>query len=265
MAQDIKDLTIDSGELISGWDWENKHVNQSYSVNGVTPNTNIHDIVESGTVLIASGPADISASVDNNFRVVPIGLVENASIAMSKPLSRIFEIGSKLSYIIPGRTVGQIALSRVLFDGPSLLKVMYQGEVAYDEYLGGKDVKSVAFNSGGAVDSAGVKVAKEVQNIGSGQIAMNLASSFFEQPVGLAFYFKDQESDQVGQVYFEGCRIGSYNMGISANMNVLTEGISMEFTQCTPITNGGDHTKPSGGDAGNAASMPDIPIIGINS
>ena len=264
MAKDIKDLTNDSGELISGWDWENKHVNESYSVNNVVTNTNIHDIVESGTVLIAAGPADISASsTSESFRIVPIGLIENASIAMSKPLSRIFEIGSKLSYIIPGRTVGQIALARVLFDGPSLLKVMYQGEVAYDEYLGGNDVKSVAFNSCGKVDESGARIAKEVQNIGSGQIAMNLASSFFEQPVGLVFYFKDQESDQVGQMYFEGCRIGSYNMGISANMNVLTESISMEFTQCTPVTNGEDWRVPSGGDEGNASSMPDIPIIGM--
>ena len=83
------------------------------------PKIAINDIVESGTVLIAAGPSDLDkASEDpDGFRVVPIGLIETVQISMNKPLSRIFEIGSKLSYIIPGRTVSGISLSRVFFDG----------------------------------------------------------------------------------------------------------------------------------------------------
>jgi hypothetical protein len=83
---------------------------------------------------------------------------------------------------------------------------------------------------------------------------MNLASTFFDQPVGLAFYFKDRQSDTVGQIYFEGCRVSAYNMGISANMNVLTESINMEFIRCRPIVtaavNKGDG-KPASGLADN--------------
>ena len=271
MARDIVtgDL-VDNTELIGGWDWENKHVNQSYTVKGESPEISISDIVESGTVLIAAGPADISAAVKNSqggalkgFRVVPIGLIENATIAMNKPLSRIFEIGSKLSYIIPGRTVGEIALARVLFDGPSLLKVIYQGEVYQDEYLGLTDKKQVSFySSRSGLDTSKAQI---VQPIGSGNIAMNLASSFFEQPVGLAFYFRDQESSEVGQIYFEGCRVSTYNMGISANMNVLTESIRMEFVKCTPVTSGTDSRTPSLGDIDpqNGAGLPDLPIIGM--
>ena len=255
---------IDQKELVSGWDWENKHVSQSYTVNGREQEVSIHDIVESGTVLIAAGPADISSATKGElgqalagFRIVPIGLVENATIAMNKPLSRIFEIGSKLSYIIPGRTVGEIALARVLFDGPSLLKVIYQGEVGEDIYNGSLDQKQVTFQSGN-------KVQKTVNNIGSGQIAMNLASSFFEQPIGLCFYFRDQENSEVGQIYFEGCRVSTYNMGISANMNVLTESIRMEFVQCTPVTSSESFISPSIGDISTqtGAGLPDIPIIG---
>ena len=95
------------------WDWENQHVNQSYD-DGSQKDVSVYDIIESGTVLIAAGPASLTAATqvsvnggtNNGFRLVPIGLVETATVAMSKPLSRIFEIGSKLSYIIPGRTVG---------------------------------------------------------------------------------------------------------------------------------------------------------------
>ena len=237
----LTSLLGDTIDHSGGWDWENKHVSQSYdsaadNKGGDGKDISIHDIVESGTVLICAGPAELASTngVDNpsGTRIVPIGLVETAQINMNKPLSRIFEIGSKLSYIIPGRTVGGIALNRVFFDGPSLLKVLYAGEIKHDaadtvnKYarfqsnpkIGGDPTKNDAF-----------------AHIGSGNIAMNLASSFFEQPIGLAFYFRDQQNDTVGQIYFEGCSVSTYNMGISANMNVLTESVNMEFIRVVPI------------------------------
>ena len=67
----------------SGWNWEDKHVSQSYlgpyneeEHKGIA----INDIVESGTVLICAGPADLDMAVaaqgtaeDVGFRIVPIG------------------------------------------------------------------------------------------------------------------------------------------------------------------------------------------------
>jgi hypothetical protein len=224
------------------WDWENSHVSQAYvSPHGIDTKASIaiNDIVESGTVLIAAGPADLDIAGDptknpNGFRVVPIGLVETAQISMSKPLSRIFEIGSKLSYLIPGRTVGGISLSRVFFDGPSLLKVLYAGEISED-YADTKNkyakMASLDYSTSPGSVAHNVKHA----NIGSGNVAMNLASTFFDYPVGLAFYFRDQQSDMVGEIYFEGCRVSTYSLGISANMNVLSEAVNMEFVRCRPI------------------------------
>jgi len=237
------------------WNWETQHVDQSYSNAGKSKDVSIYDIIESGTVLIAAGPASLTAATMNNadgskgYRLVPIGLVETATVAMSKPLSRIFEIGSKLSYIIPGRTIGQIALARVLFDGPSLLKVLYQGEVDADmQTSNGR--KSADFASGAFV--------RDASAIGSGNIAINLASSFFDQPVGLGFFFKDRSDEMVSQIYFEGCRISTHNLGIAANMNVLTESVSMEFVQCVPIV----ATKPWTNSSKPANDLVDIPVIG---
>jgi hypothetical protein len=170
---------------------------------------------------------------------------------MSKPLSRIFEIGSKLSYIIPGRTIGQIALARVLFDGPSLLKVLYQGEVSQDlqESTGRKTARFAS--TGRTLNSAAT--------IGSGNIAINLASTFFDQPIGLGFFFKDREDEMVSQIYFEGCRVSTHNLGIAANMNVLTESVSMEFVQCVPLVTMEERSVKTK-DASNR--LFDIPIIG---
>lgn len=225
-----------------GWNWEDQHVTQAYiSPQGIQTKEGIaiNDIVESGTVLIAAGPADFDKAIEQSsaqnegIRIVPIGLVETASISMNKPLSRIFEIGSKLSYIIPGRTVGGLSLSRVFFDGPSMLKALYMGEVKAD--FATTDAKYVQFVSNPFLNAAGEETYQKFSNIGSGNLAPNLASSFFEQPFGLAMYFKDQQSDTVGQIYLEGCRVSTYNLGISANMNVLTEAVNMEFTRLRPI------------------------------
>jgi len=230
----------------TGWSWEDQHVSQAYNTDeGIDAKSSIaiNDIVESGTVLIAAGPSDLTAaqsggaarlglSADSSIRIVPIGLVETAQISMNKPLSRIFEIGSKLSYIIPGRTVGGISLSRVFFDGPSLLKALYFGEVVDD--FAKPDAKFAKFASN-KYELNGDEAYQKFANIGSGNLAMNLASSFFDQPCGLAFFFKDQQSETVGQTYFEGCRVSTYNLGISANMNVLTESVNMEFVRCRPI------------------------------
>jgi len=237
---------IELQELIDhsgGWDWKNAHVAQAYITSGgldTKQSIAINDIVESGTVLVAAGPADLDKAIENSgssgltdgYRIVPIGLIEGVQISTNKPLSRIFEIGSVLSYIIPGRAIGGISLSRVFFDGPSILKAIYMGEVKAD--FADEQHKYAKFMSN-TYDSQGKDAFQEFAHIGSGQLALNLASTFFNQPVGLAFFFKDQQSDTVGQIYFEGCNVSSHNLGISANMNVLTESISMEFIRCRPI------------------------------
>jgi len=233
---DLSDHTVN-------WDWENQHVMQTFSPpdhgTKAQQSIGVHDIIESGTVLIAAGPADLSNAASSNisgtltgYRVVPIGLIETAQISLNKPLSRIFEIGSKLSYIIPGRTVGGISLSRVFFDGPSIMKAMYFGEVKADY---ADDKHKYAQMMSDPKYEKDLEKYQKYANIGSGNMAINLASSFFDNPMGLAFFFKDQQSDMVSQTYFEGCSISTYNLGISAGMNVLTEAINIEFIRVRPI------------------------------
>ena len=237
-----------------GWDWEGSHVSDSYrdtsGAKRVTNNLSTSDIVEAGSVLICAGPADLDAAVATQgdtssistrgtLSLVPIGMVESAQISMSKQLNRIFEIGSKISYIVPGRMMGGLSLSRVFFDGPSLLKALYRGEVIEDDSDG--KVKNASFSSSGS------KSKETMEMIGSENIAMNLDSNFFDHPIGLAFIFRDQSSQNVGQIYFEGCYISSYGLGISASMNVLTESVSIEFIKCRPIVTGATTDAATGG------------------
>jgi hypothetical protein len=259
MALDIQSLTDKS----SGWDFEKKHVSETVdALQQSTGNASklnqfgsIHDIVDSGSTLICAGPASLAKAYKDSkalggVRVVPIGLVDMAQLSMNKPLNRIFEIGSKLSYIIPGKVVGGISLNRVFFDGPSLLKALYAGEVVKDSFDG--ENKVVQFSSDDVVKD------HNFSPIGSNNIAANLFSGFFDQPFGLAFYFKDQDSERVGSLYFEGCRVGSYGMGIQAQMSVLQESVQIEFVNCVPLVDAiANNTTVRIAD-----SLTDIPIIG---
>ena len=263
-ADDNAKMTLQS--LIdhsSTWDWEGSHVSQAFvdPATGKVPSFSINDIVESGTVLIAAGPSDLNRALDSNggtdkgIRIVPIGLVETAQIGMNKPLSRIFEIGSMLSYIIPGRTVGGISLSRVFFDGPSILKVLYMGEVVEDYADQTGKWAKFASNPYGDPNGNSEDVYRKYLHIGSGNLAMNLASHFFNQPVGLCFMFRDRQNDTVSQIYFEGCQVSAYNLGISANMNVLTEAINMEFVRCRPVITADSYTWSRGEDGDTLADI----------
>lgn len=259
MALTLQDLT----DKTAGWDFEKQHVSETVEVlqdaggnqAKLTQFKSIHDIVDSGSTLICAGPADLAQAMaasgaNGGVRIVPIGLVDMAQISMNKPLNRIFEIGSKLSYIIPGKTVGGISLNRVFFDGPSLMKMLYSGEVVSDEYIGLDASKGVKFGSNSEVSN--------FSPIGSNNVAMNLFSDFFAAPFGLAFYFRDQNKQDVGAIYFEGCRISSYTMGIQAQMTVLQESVNLEFVNCRPIVDAVNNSATSRVDG----SFTDIPIIG---
>ena len=96
------------------------------------PNTTQHhDVYGTGTgfvssesVILAAGHPSISAQGDIST-LVPIGLVENANIQQNKALQQLFEVGSRRPFFIPGRHQIQAALSRVMFNGPSLMKALY--------------------------------------------------------------------------------------------------------------------------------------------
>src|SRR4051812_40058942 len=87
------------------------------------------------------------ASAELNQLVYPIGITQSFNLSQNMNLARIFEIGSDRSYFIPGRVMGQIGLSRVLYHGPSLLRVLY---AYYQDLIPGTLVESMFPNIGAA-------------------------------------------------------------------------------------------------------------------
>ena len=159
----------------------------------------------------------------------PIGLTQNWSLGHNMSLSRIFEIGSSRSYFIPGRTVGQLSLSRVMYHGPSLLRVLY---AYYQDTISPTIVKPVFSNIGAAtVDNPhDVIIPPGYENI-----FLNLASDLFMQPVGLMMLFKDSNEDTMGAAYLESAYIPNHNIGADAMGVVIQESAGVQFERLLPI------------------------------
>jgi len=159
----------------------------------------------------------------------PIGIVQNVNLSHNRQFNRIFELGSERSYFISGRTVGQLGLSRILYHGPSLLRVLY---AYYNDALPPTLVTPL-FQSIGSV------VTPNAHNVvfppGYDNIFLNLASDLFNQPVGMLMYLKDSNESTVGAAYLEGAYVPTHTIATDAQGTVIQESASMQFERAVPV------------------------------
>lgn len=230
----------------NNWNFHNHHV-QEELLGG--------EFVSAETTLIAAGPprltdvgnGDSTVTTDEGDLVFPIGVLENVGISQSKQLQRIFEIGSTRSYFVPGRTIGSISLGRVLYHGPSVLKVLYayykqsRGEFLFNHK--GKNatqtVDGVSFPDPNRTLLELPILQKQLHRVqfnpGFDDLWLNLASDLFNQPTGMAIYFRNQMDVTVGGVYLEECYVQGHQLSISSGSALLMEGVSLQFEQLRPI------------------------------
>ena len=234
----------------NNWQFHDQHV-QTELLGG--------EFVSAETTLVAAGPprlTDITGgsdatldTVDEGDMVFPIGVLENVGLSQSKQLQRIFEIGSSRSYFVPGRTVGSITLGRVLYHGPSLLKVLY---AHYKQSAAGADPRFLNNPKGSTINVGGVEIPdpnsalldlpalqaelhRVKYNPGFDDLWLNLASDIFNQPTGIALYFRNQLDVTIGAVYLEECYIQGHQTSISSGSVLIMEGVSLQFDQVRPI------------------------------
>ena len=238
------------GNVLTDWNFKNFHVQQDLQAG---------QFVNAETTLIASGPPEITTGNDGNaagdattMSVFPIGLLENFAISQSKQLQRIFEIGSSRSYFIPGRVIGSISLGRVFYFGPSLMRVLYS------YYATAGSVVQIGQNDVGAtiqvpspldstfeltlpdpdsrlLDAGGSNFAPVAQSPGEDYFWSNLASDVFNQPFGMAVFFKDTSFVTVGAMYLEDTMLQGHQMSVSSGSVLIMEGVSAQYDRLVPI------------------------------
>lgn len=174
-------------------------------------------------------PASPVEGADNI--VFPIGVVQNFNLSHNRQFNRIFEVGSERSFWISGRTMGQIGLSRVMYHGPSLLRVLY----AYYEDLAPPTTFPSLFGEGSMGSLGNLNIHNVKIPAGYENLFINLASDLFAQPVGMLMYFRDSNEETVGSVYLESCVVPNHTIASDANGTIVQENSALQFERAIPI------------------------------
>lgn len=199
-----------------------------------------------GLTLLAAGPprlqqlgsraatVGLSASSSGESDIVyPIGITQNVNLQQNKQFMRVWELGSERSYWIGGRTTGNLALSRVFYDGQSLLRILY---AYYQDLVGDVQVPWVFPNIGAANMSNPHDV---IVPPGYENLFLNLASDLFNQPIGILVYMRNSNLDTMGAVYLEACVIPNHSFATDAQGTIVQESVGMQYERVVPVNVGG--------------------------
>lgn len=180
------------------------------------------------------GAADLSG-----VPVFPIGVIENANIVQQRQLRRVAEIGSKRFHFVSGRTLGSISISRVMFHGPSILRVLYAYASPARFTFGNSDtIGQLLGPNADSLFSSGIDDSKIVSAPGYADFFMNLDSSLFDFPFGIMFYMEDNKRQAYGAFYCQEAHINAHQMNIGASATVIAEGVTIQFDRVIPINIG---------------------------
>ena len=177
----------------------------------------------------AAASVDLSVPGGSQF-AIPIGLVQNFNLSANRNFARFWELGSERSYFIGGRSVAQAGFGRVLYNGPSLLRMMY---AFYSDLLPNTLVPSFGVDP---------KITAAIKNHhvvrippGYENIYLNLGSDLFSQPCGVLVYMKDSDETTLGAVYLEETYLPSHSIATDAQGVVVQEQVSLQPERVVPV------------------------------
>jgi hypothetical protein len=179
-----------------------------------------------GGATVAAGAMQTSAA---DQMVLPIGVIQNVNLSHNRTFNRIFEVGSERSYFISGRTIGQLSIARILYHGPSMLRMLY---AYYEDVIPPTIVNAVFPNAGVATvaNPHDVTIPPGYENL-----FLNLASDLFNQPIGLLLYVRDSNMDTYGAVYMESCYVPNHTWATDAQGVIIQESAAIQFERAVPV------------------------------
>ena len=197
--------------------------------------------LNAGFTVLAAGPPRLAniggatalagavAGAGADQMVMPIGVVQNVNLSHNRTFNRIFEIGSERSFFISGRTIGQLSIARILYHGPSLLRMLY----AYYEDAIPPTIVSAVF------PNAGIATVANPHDViippGFENLFLNLASDLFNQPIGILLYVRDSNLDTYGAVYLESCYVPNHTWATDAQGVIIQESSAIQFERAVPV------------------------------
>jgi hypothetical protein len=226
------------------WNWAGEHV-QSEVKNG--------EYLSSESTLLLAGPSrfvhlNTAGGLTNS--IVPLGLISNMSMSQQRGVQRLYEIGSKRAYFVPGRMFANFNMGRIMFYGPSLMRMLYAlAPVGANSELGpfgaplatGAGQPQTPPEYAALFPNTVLASAPGFGGTGTGNdtenrdFFINLASELFNVPFGLIVVYKDTRNRPYGAVYLEECYLETHSMGLDSGSIVIGEQVSGLFDTVTPI------------------------------
>lgn len=202
--------------------------------------------------LLASGPPfvkNLGAAGLSGNTVYPMGLTQNLAISQNLQVTKIFEIGSDRTYMVAGRSVGQLSLARVWISGPSMLRALYayysdrpsgtfpqvRNLMGDDANFFGLETPYLAGPSGGDQPLTSDYLHDVEIPPGFENFYPNLASDLFKQPTGILFICMTSSKQPVGAFYLEQCMLPSYNWALDASGLIFQESVGIQYERMVPL------------------------------
>jgi hypothetical protein len=213
--------------------------------------------LNNGDTFAAGGGAASNAvfGASGQDALYPIGLVEQFGLQQAQNVQKMFEIGSRRSYQAGGRVQVVGNLGRVMFNGPSLLRVLYAYypntiQMANGNRIGpAGDQDSVSREISGSGDAAtqvfpqiyfepGSKAGLDPE--GGEQAAphsffINLMSELFSHPFGIGVILRDNRNRNFGAMFLEDCMITAHSWNINSTSTLVTEAVNFQADAAVPM------------------------------
>lgn len=237
---------------LKNWDFSTQHVQQnmegsdfvgSHSVILCATYPRVSDLATDKDRYIDDDP-NTDISMDDGTIAYPIGVIDSSAIQQDRNLQQIFEIGSTRSYLMSARTITQMSINRILYNGPTMLRCLYAYYPTdkFDAYVRNAYMPDSAYNANKIMPPvlrAGSTVITDLPDIkdapGYGDFWMNLASDLFSHPMGLVIYVSDNNKNKVAAMYLEECYIQNHSFQMSANSVVMAESCTIRCDRIHPI------------------------------
>jgi len=212
-------------DTLLDWNFKTKHV-QGDSLIGTAGAQN--SMISAESIILCAAPPAYDPATFSASSLIPLGLCDSITVAQTKNITQLYEIGSHIPFLIPGRTYIQMQLQTVVFNGMSLLAAINQGQTGEAAAADGTPDAPGA-TSFAVTDNAGA------QSDTQGDFYLNLMSTFFDQPFGLAMIFQDKSGGWVAGFYAENCLTQTHQMGIQAQQYIVMENASIRCSSFKSI------------------------------
>lgn len=213
-----------------------------------------------GALLSGGNGGNPSSTDAASTALTPIGLISNFQMNQNRAVQRLFEIGSTRAYMIPGKNFASFSLGRVMFFGPSLLRMLYSWypnealKFSHGKFKNAFNPSQATAVSPGGVfpvisqgdaPGFGPSSADTVGSAGSPpgvdslsnnkDFWINLTSMVFRQSFGLCMVMKASNNKPYGATYMDDCMLEGHGFGIDAQNVVISEATNGQFDRLRPI------------------------------